>query len=390
MKKAEFLPGLTPLRGMAALLVIFFHYNLFIAEIVTDKTSPIVNHLYLMVDLFFVLSGFIMCHVYGESFHDDITREKFWSFIRARFARIYPLHFAMLLVTIGIAVLAIQTSTVTPFTKVVYDFTAIPSQLLLLQGMGTHHEATWNTPTWSISVEWWAYVLFPLIVLLLAKTKQWSRWLLVLMVLVGYLSIVCYFREQFIAVRRAQFHIPDTVKFPLHTLDVVTGPAFLRCMCGFVLGMLLYELFKHSVAKSLMSSGYVFIAGWLSLFVLWQFNWLPDIAAVFIMGIIILSTAQNKGWVSRVLNTRFWQHMGDISYSLYLVHFPLILAFFTLRGVLVHPDPLADMMGYRFPPTTAWLGLVAMYALSIAVATLTYKFVEKPARAYLKSKSARI
>jgi len=68
MKKIEFLPGLTPLRGIAALLVIFFHYNLFITELVAPETSPITGQLYLMVDLFFVLSGFIMCHVYGETF----------------------------------------------------------------------------------------------------------------------------------------------------------------------------------------------------------------------------------------------------------------------------------------------------------------------------------
>jgi peptidoglycan/LPS O-acetylase OafA/YrhL len=53
-------------------------------------------HMYLMVDFFFILSGFILCHVYGKYFAESVSRKEFKKFSIARFARVYPLHFATL------------------------------------------------------------------------------------------------------------------------------------------------------------------------------------------------------------------------------------------------------------------------------------------------------
>ena len=385
MGKASVIPNLTPLRGIAALIVIFFHYDLFIAKLIPEEVSPALGKMYLMVDLFFVLSGFVMYHVYGESFKNGITNRTMFSFLGARFARLYPLHLFTLALVIIIALVAIATNTVTVFTQVIYDFSAIPQHLTMLQAVGVPHEATWNTPSWSISTEWWAYVAFPFIAAFLARTAIWSRWLVVAAILAGYLSIVFYFQPQFWAARWEQFGIPPDVPYPMHTIDVITGSALLRCLCGFCWGMMLYELFSARWKVSVFSSGHVFLGSWAILIVLWHFAVLPDILAIFIMGILIYSTACNNDWLTNTLNSRFWQHMGDISYSLYLIHMPLILAFFTLRGVLVNPDPLALQFGYQFSPLVSWLGLIALYLTSIGLASLTYYCVECPARKYLRN-----
>src|ERR1017187_3429792 len=103
--KAQYLSNLTPLRGIAALLVAVFHFEMAIARFVPAQQTMFFEKCYLMVDLFFVMSGFLILHVYGDSFMLSITKANLRKFIVARFARIYPLHCfsLMLLVVLVIA-----------------------------------------------------------------------------------------------------------------------------------------------------------------------------------------------------------------------------------------------------------------------------------------------
>jgi peptidoglycan/LPS O-acetylase OafA/YrhL len=70
MKPATYLTNLTPLRGIAALITVIFHCGLMIGPLVNREQSLIMSRLYLMVDFFFILSGFIMLHVYGQGFSE--------------------------------------------------------------------------------------------------------------------------------------------------------------------------------------------------------------------------------------------------------------------------------------------------------------------------------
>jgi len=385
MDKVTEIHNLTPLRGIAALLVIFFHYDIFISKVIPEDVSPTLEKMYLMVDLFFVLSGFVIYHVYGAKFKASVTTRDMIDFLGARFARLYPLHVFTLALVVVIALVAVKGQVDNGITQVIFDFPAIPQHLLMLQAIGTPHEATWNTPSWSIGTEWWAYVVFPFVALWLARTGSWSRWLLFALLLAGYFSIVFYFQAPFWAERWREFSVPDTVPYPLHTIDVITGSAFIRCLCGFCWGMILYELFIARWKARLFSSGYVFLGCWAVLLILWHFAVLNDIPAVFILGLIIYSAACNNDWLSRTLSNRFWQHMGDISYSLYLVHMPLILGFIIVRAILVNPDPLDTGTTYKFSPLVAWSGLVVLFLSTIALASLTYNYLERPARRYIRN-----
>jgi len=98
--KAGYLSNLTPLRGMAAILVAIFHFEMAIARFVPAARTMFFEKSYLMVDLFFVLSGFIMLHVYGDSFHQTLRKDSVRHFFVARFARTYPLHLFTLLLLV--------------------------------------------------------------------------------------------------------------------------------------------------------------------------------------------------------------------------------------------------------------------------------------------------
>ena len=93
----RYLSTLTPLRGIAALLVVIFHSNLMAVPFVPPGYTSFVSGGWLWVDFFFVLSGFIISYVYGDSFKDSLTTDSYWKYIKARFARIYPIHFVTMI-----------------------------------------------------------------------------------------------------------------------------------------------------------------------------------------------------------------------------------------------------------------------------------------------------
>ena len=102
MKSVPYLSNLTPLRGIAALLIVIFHLDLMIFgnALISYADSGLLHRMYLMVDFFFVLSGFIMSHVYGAWFSTSVRYADFKKFTIARFARVYPLHLVTLVYTI--------------------------------------------------------------------------------------------------------------------------------------------------------------------------------------------------------------------------------------------------------------------------------------------------
>ena len=228
----NYIPNLTPLRGFAALMVVVYHFEELVAMIVRPETSMIIRKGYLMVDLFFVMSGFVMLHVYGSSFGKAISWLAFTRFIKARFARLYPLHLFTLLLPI-----AFFYGTHQPPSPI-ENPAAIPTHLLLLQSFGIHNIFTWNVPSWSISAEWWAYMLFPLLAFLLGKNKKLTTFSMVLLAAVLYVSVM------YILPRVNPF-VP-TIPVP-HNLDVTYDYGFLRGLAGLMAGMVTYTFYQNKL-----------------------------------------------------------------------------------------------------------------------------------------------
>ena len=87
--KSREIRALTGLRGIAALYVVFFHANGLHAF--PSVVRPFVSHGYMAVDLFFILSGFVMAMTYGGLFENGFNFNNFKTFLLLRLARIYPL-----------------------------------------------------------------------------------------------------------------------------------------------------------------------------------------------------------------------------------------------------------------------------------------------------------
>ncbi len=146
--------ALTAIRGVAAWWVVLFHFKEYLPQ---GVPRPIAASGYLAVDLFFELSGFIIALNYAHRFQTINVREII-AFLSIRLARIYPLHLFMLILFLAnpLVILLFRDK-----SGPEYDPQYFALSLVLLQNWGFTSKVAWNVPAWSISSEWFVYLLFP-------------------------------------------------------------------------------------------------------------------------------------------------------------------------------------------------------------------------------------
>ena len=180
---AVFIRQLTGIRFVAAFWVLLYHLQDPLDRIgVMDIPvfSEVVRVGRLGVDLFFALSGFIITHTYLTRMGSRLAIGAAASFWWLRLARIYPVHLVMLNVA-GIAVVAQAWITGVDRDRPWLNPWDYVSNLLLIQEWGPHPERGWNVVAWSLSMEWLAYLIFPILVLLLyALHRRVPTWVLVI------------------------------------------------------------------------------------------------------------------------------------------------------------------------------------------------------------------
>jgi len=141
IKHHAYLHNLTPLRGLAALWVVVFHFKGSILLFSHVPWTRAMDKGYMMVDLFFIMSGFIIRHVYAESFRQQMSMHDTRKFFIARIARIYPLHLFTLFLLVAIVWWQDDWN-------IVNDPAAIPTNMLMLHSFGIHKIYTWNRHSW--------------------------------------------------------------------------------------------------------------------------------------------------------------------------------------------------------------------------------------------------
>jgi len=370
------LPNLTPLRGFAAMAVVIFHFNEIGVQFVSQEQTMFLRKCYLMVDLFFIMSGFIMLHVYGESFSKSLNGKNFGAFIKARFARLYPLHLFTLLV--AILLFYVSTTPVDSVSVRVNDLMAIPTNLLMLHSCGFHDIFTWNVPSWSISAEWWAYMVFPFLALLLSKNKR------VGLFVIGFLAITLYFSIVYLLPRTNPF-APE-IPYLSHDLDVTFDFGYLRGIAGFMMGMLVYIGYQNKKISSLFSKDIVGLCCILVLLVLMHLG-LNDLVYIPIFMLVVLCFSTNEGFIAKMCSYKSLQYLGDISYSIYMVHALIIFYagdyFLQTLGITFKNNKV-----HQVPFYTGLLASILFLLIVIVISSITYYLIEKPCRRWLNKKLA--
>lgn len=370
--------NLTPLRGIAALLVVIYHLNLvFRGALAGGATTGILSQLYLMVDLFFMISGFVMCHVYGDWFKERISFANFMRFSMARFARIYPMYLVSLVFLILVVFGYQQRIGETPqLFKDTFDFGTIPLNLLLLQSMNTLSYLGWNIPSWSVSVEWWVYMIFPAMVFGWGKYGP-SRINIFILALcaVGYSIISVWLHNT------SPLITSGTLEKDYTSIDVTFNYGFFRCLLGFVVGMVIHKFFLTGKCRETLSADSTIILLLGMLLVSLHFS-IPNYITVWIFPVLILAVAYGSARTNKFLNHPALMQLGNLSYSIYLMHMPLLYSF--ILFLLFVPDA-SYMLPSNNQVLSAWVVGYAFISLTLIVSYFAYTYIELPARSAIKA-----
>jgi len=363
----KYLSNLTTLRGIAAIWVIVFHFQTLICQFVLPQQSLLIDKGYLMVDLFFIMSGFIICHVYNQSFLTGITMQNFKKFIVARFARIYPLHFFTLICMIILVAAGNGWNNID-------DPKAIPANIFLLHSFGLNKIFTWNVPSWSISAEWWAYMVFPVLAIFMHRRKALAIMSLALFVVLAYMAIMYWLPR----------HDPfDPTAVVPHDLDSTFDYGFLRGLAGFISGMLLYRAYEVGMGNRFFQNDLTALIFIIITLVCMHFG-VNDFLYILLFIALVYTFAVNSGKLNAICNNRVLQYLGKISYSIYLSSVFLFLI------IILGVKKLPGVKYTEYTHTSGfWLGLaycIAFLIIHIGISSLTYYKIEKPCRKYINAK----
>ena len=368
-------------RGIAAVLVALFHLQA--AGHAYDLAF--LRNSYLFVDFFFVLSGFVISHAYFEKIGNQ---QEFAEFIVRRFGRVWPLHVTVLGAFVLVEALKLLLATsgeqagLAPFDASGHTApAALPYHLVLAQALGVLDKLSWNEPSWSISAEFWMYVLFGLTCVLLTRRKPLA---LAALGLAGAATVAAYSNSG---------------------MDVTFDLGFPRCVFGFTVGALVYRTHTWQAGRS----RHRLISGWLSellavamvvLFVSIAGRTAVSIAAPLAFAIPVFVFGFESGPLSRALVTRPFQALGRWSYSIYMVHgliafvLGLVTSWLQRRlGVSLWQEVDTNGVMSRVITGDKFLLdlLFVMYLVSVvALAALTYRWIEQPRRAYFNRLARRI
>ena len=367
----NYLTSLNPLRGIAAILVAVFHFEMAVGRFIPASISMFLEKCYIMVDLFFIMSGFIMMHVYKDSFSDSFKKASFKKFIVARFARIYPLHFFSLTLLI-LGVILLSPAGYYP-NKIEFPG-AILTNYLLLNAFYIHPVYTWNIPSWSIGAEWAAYLLFPFIVLFIQKIKKPAIIFLLVFIAFSYYAIM-------FLLHRVNPLYPN-IPVP-HNLNTTYDYGFLRGITGFTIGILLYLLYQSAKAQKVFQKDAIALITMAGLFIVMHFG-LNDSIIIILFSLLVISFASNNGMILKICRNKFLQYLGDISYSIYLMQTFLQEPF--SKGWRL-PNVIGIGRGkLNIDFTSGFLYCILYLALLIFISSITYYFIEKPCRKYINSR----
>lgn len=328
-------------RGLAAILVILFH----IPDSTLLEGNQLVARGYMAVDFFFVLSGFVMAHSYLNKINDLPSAK---SFTIKRFRRIYPLHLFTL-----ILFLCFETTrfivdqyfvklNTPPFEN--SDIPTLVGNLTLTHSMGIFDHLSWNIPSWSISVEFYVYIAWALLLLAFRK-KLW-------MIAVVSAPFVGWFIWKFNG-----------------NLEYTYDYGFLRCLFGFILGMYSYlfarrfEKRMNAVLATITEFALLGLTCWFLANIDTSYHWIMP----FWFAIVIIFFSTETGYVAKFFAHQRLKFLGDLSFSYYLNHIVIIraldLMFFKVLK-LQHTVIIESVF------------LVVLFSLVQIVSHFTYKYVE--------------
>ncbi len=352
------LKGLTGIRFFAAIHVVLYH-NFYLFGSITENTHSLVQSFFnkgeVAVSFFFVLSGFILTHVYKDKMNSTLDRKKF---LLARFAKLYPLYVLGFLLDLPRGILYFLENNTFEIALVKISTSSI-AYLLMLQSWIPQLTPNWNSPAWSLSCEAFFYIVFTIFITKILSTKK--DWILSVMS---------------IAIPACLYIFLESTNFDFeNSLNKVLFRSFpLLRIFEFILGILAYKYISSvGVIQNYIKNNSNFIF-WSSLLasiffgtqdslpfkpMMYFFIFMP----LFICMIISTYSQKIKGLF--FIENNILKLLGASSYALYITHQPI----HSLFARYTNPGMISGSI---------------YFILIIPVSVLLYKFIELPLQKKIK------
>jgi peptidoglycan/LPS O-acetylase OafA/YrhL len=329
--------ALTSLRGVSAIWVFLFHLDLerpLFPSVARHWLA--IGRGYVAVDLFFVLSGFVLALTWRGAFVGRPLLATWRDFLLRRVARVMPLNVAIVAALAAFVWLA--PARVGQDFVAARDPGAVIANLLLIQDWG--FAPSIDKPAWSVSVEMAGYLVFPLLLALAWSRRFWSFPAIVGVAALAWLA------------RNGQGIVSQ---------GLLIGD-FIRGFAGFYFGLLCCRAFRGGAVPAIAGrfDPAILAAFWAAL----VFS-PTDLAAVLLCPAVVLALAFERGPVARLLGWGPLHYLGRISYSIYLVHYCVI------GGLNLLPITSHGLYG------------AAALALTLAISAATNRWIERPARDWI-------
>jgi peptidoglycan/LPS O-acetylase OafA/YrhL len=343
-------------RGIAACLVALHHLSFGVNSHLNQPA--LIPNSYLFVDFFFVLSGFVIAANYEKRLAEGFG---VWRFALLRFGRLYPLHFSILvaLIVLRLAHAASGLGDPSPFQAPRWSADTILANVLLVHSLHLFDFTPWNGPSWSISAEFYAYLLFA------AAVAVCKRRMVVLLLPVAVASAAA-----------------------LWILAGGIGTSFdwglIRCILSFSVGAMTWHAHRAASLRSgtaLELTSIMLIVA----FVCYAGKGGLSLAAPVVFAAAVLAFAAEAGAVSRWLRARAFLWLGERSYSIYMVHF--LVLWLLADGLKLLGRAGIDLVAQLESASHLWQNdLVALVyiVLVLGTATATYRTIEVPGRAWFR------
>lgn len=356
------------LRGVAALLVVWYHVFEGFQFAGNKPIIDFINHGYLAVDFFFILSGFVIGYAYDDRLGKSLT---IGGFFRRRLIRLHPMVVMGALIGVVSFLLTGMERWDGSHSTLLLTFVAFLCSCLMipaLPGMprdvrGNGEMFPLNGPCWSLFFEYIGNILYALVIHRLSTR------------ILSWLSALLCCALTWFAVTNQSGYGSIGVGWTIDTTNVLGGT--LRMLCPFTLGVLMSRVFKPIknvrgafwtcaiLLLVLFHVPYIYGGEPLSL------NGIFEVVSIICVFPVIVWLAAS-GKTTDNTSQRICRFLGDISFPLYVVHYPLMYAFYMW---------LIKNKLYTFAET--WPLALATVASSICIAWLCLKLYDEPVRKWL-------